>query len=97
MALMVIILARQLLQTCAGSNTGKCCLQNAYIKHVSPPPARKRSGLASSPGYLPFADDLDDPTEVCTAVLKDQLPLQLHILRENHCCSCCACSGCNSD
>jgi len=24
-------------------------------------------------GYLPFADDLDDPTEVCTAVLKDQL------------------------
>ncbi|CAE7598196.1 Pkg21D, partial [Symbiodinium necroappetens] len=24
-------------------------------------------------GYLPFADDLDDPTEVCTAVLKDPL------------------------
>ena len=24
-----------------------------------------------SKGYLPFADDLDDPTEVCTAVLKD--------------------------
>jgi len=24
-------------------------------------------------GYLPFADDLDDPTEVCTAVLKDSL------------------------
>lgn len=24
-------------------------------------------------GYLPFADDLDDPTEVCTAVLKDAL------------------------
>lgn len=24
-------------------------------------------------GYLPFADDLDDPTEVCTAVLKDTL------------------------
>jgi len=24
-------------------------------------------------GALPFADDLDDPTEVCTAVLKDQL------------------------
>merc|ERR1711957_212796 len=24
-------------------------------------------------GYLPFADELDDPTEVCTAVLKDQL------------------------
>lgn len=24
-------------------------------------------------GYLPFADELDDPTEVCTAVLKDPL------------------------
>merc|ERR1719408_506151 len=24
-------------------------------------------------GYLPFADELDDPTEVCTAVLKDSL------------------------
>eukprot|EP00933_Yihiella_yeosuensis_P072310 TRINITY_DN8066_c0_g1_i1.p1 TRINITY_DN8066_c0_g1~~TRINITY_DN8066_c0_g1_i1.p1 ORF type:complete len:958 (-),score=231.63 TRINITY_DN8066_c0_g1_i1:233-2836(-) len=24
-------------------------------------------------GYLPFADELDDPTEVCTAVLKDAL------------------------
>jgi cGMP-dependent protein kinase len=24
-------------------------------------------------GYLPFADDLDEPTEVCTAVLKDPL------------------------
>jgi len=24
-------------------------------------------------GHLPFADDLDDPTEVCTAVLKDPL------------------------
>lgn len=24
-------------------------------------------------GYLPFADDLEDPTEVCTAVLKDKL------------------------
>jgi len=24
-------------------------------------------------GYLPFADDLDDPTEVCAAVLKDSL------------------------
>jgi cGMP-dependent protein kinase len=24
-------------------------------------------------GYLPFADDLDDPTEVCTAVVKDPL------------------------
>lgn len=27
-------------------------------------------------GYLPFADELDDPTEVCTAVLKD--PLEFH-------------------
>ncbi|CAK8993225.1 cGMP-dependent protein kinase [Durusdinium trenchii] len=26
-------------------------------------------------GYLPFADELDDPTEVCTAVLKDPLEL----------------------
>ena len=25
-------------------------------------------------GYLPFADDLDDPTEVCTAVLKEGCP-----------------------
>merc|ERR1711972_1259256 len=24
-------------------------------------------------GYLPFADDLEDPTEVCTAVLKDAM------------------------
>mmetsp|Transcript_99066 Transcript_99066/g.170658 ORF Transcript_99066/g.170658 Transcript_99066/m.170658 type:complete len:123 (+) Transcript_99066:2-370(+) len=24
-------------------------------------------------GYLPFADELDEPTEVCTAVLKDPL------------------------
>merc|ERR1719183_2659285 len=24
-------------------------------------------------GYLPFADELEDPTEVCTAVLKDAL------------------------
>ena len=28
-------------------------------------------GFVSTSGYLPFADDLDDPTEVCTAVLKD--------------------------
>lgn len=27
----------------------------------------------TSQGYLPFADELDDPTEVCTAVLKDPL------------------------
>lgn len=26
---------------------------------------------STTSGYLPFADDLDDPTEVCTAVLKD--------------------------
>jgi hypothetical protein len=28
-----------------------------------------------SRGYLPFADELDDPTEVCTAVLQDPLEL----------------------
>merc|ERR1712032_487641 len=34
-------------------------------------------------GYLPFADELDDPTEVCTAVLKDALafPPRYH---DNH-------------
>merc|ERR1740123_2520023 len=29
-------------------------------------------------GYLPFADELDDPTEVCTAVLKDPVVFPSH-------------------
>lgn len=32
-----------------------------------------RSKGCARVGYLPFADELDDPTEVCTAVLKDPL------------------------
>merc|ERR1712228_1134531 len=29
-------------------------------------------------GYLPFADELDDPTEVCTAVLKEPVAFPSH-------------------
>merc|ERR1719401_1270321 len=34
-------------------------------------------------GYLPFADELDDPTEVCTAVLKDPLTFPLRYKDQN--------------